>query len=87
MLRNLAFTFYILPYISYFYLFLFKSYMFINHVLRFKYQPINLKVNVDSEMMTEIFFNYLTPELNPSEQHVYRNFLPGILLLEKKHIS
>jgi len=30
--------------------------MFINHVLQFKYQAIHLKVNVDNEMMTKIFF-------------------------------
>ena len=77
MLHNLAFIFYIMPYISYFYLFLFKSYMFINHVLKFKYQPINVKVNVDIEMMTEIFFNSLTLDLNPSEQHCLPEFSAG----------
>jgi len=51
--------------------------MFINHVLKFKYQPINVKVNVDIEMMTEIFFNSLTLDLNPSEQHCLPEFSAG----------
>jgi len=46
-----------MPCILYFYLFLFKSYVFIYYVLNFKHQPIHLKVNVDNEMMTKIFFN------------------------------
>ena len=44
MLHNICFIFHIMLFISYFFLFCSTNMLFINHALKFKYQPGHVKV-------------------------------------------